>query len=154
MFPWFSHRPSHESTQTRFESHNWPRRHTLDLPRSYRCYAVTRWFASSPHPLGALIAEALALKSGLLAAQVSNITQVACYSCSPDYQILTRLLQSGGHSNKLHGILEDIRSICPSFSEVCFIYIPRTKNSSVDASSQIISRICTSSSNGVWVSLI
>lgn len=53
----------------------------------------------------ALTAEALALKLSLLVAQASDISQVACYS---DCQVLVRLLQSGGHSNELYGIFDDI----------------------------------------------
>ncbi|KAL1198838.1 hypothetical protein V5N11_008458 [Cardamine amara subsp. amara] len=94
----------------------------------------------------ALVAKAVALKLALLAVQAPDNTKVTCYS---DFQVLIRLLKSGGHSNELFGILEDIRCISRSFLAISFTYLSRTENFLVDTLAEAQLSSCITSLDGV-----
>ncbi|EOA36095.1 hypothetical protein CARUB_v10010848mg, partial [Capsella rubella] len=99
--------------------------------------------SSRPCVSSALVAESLALKAGILAAQSSGIVRLACFS---DCLELILLLNSGDHVNELEGIVTDIHLASLSFSSISFHHVSRTMNSQADALAKSALSCCIPSS--------
>lgn len=76
-----------------------------------------------------LIAEALAIRSGLLAAADLDITNLRI--CS-DSQTLIRAIQNRHQIKKVFGIIFDIMQISSAFASISFSFVPRSENRQAD----------------------
>ncbi|KAF3603129.1 hypothetical protein F2Q69_00034799 [Brassica cretica] len=72
-----------------------------------------------------LMAEALALRSSLLAAAALDITNIrVCSEC----QTLIRALQNSHQIKEIFGIVSDIIQISFAFASISFSFFPRSEN--------------------------
>lgn len=78
----------------------------------------------------ALVAEALAVKSAVMAAVASQVNSLIVYS---DSKTLILLLKSQGHDVSLKDILHDICLLALSFTSISFTFIPRLANDQADS---------------------
>ena len=76
-----------------------------------------------------LMAEALALRSGLLAAASLEITSIRVYS---DCQTLIRAIQNKLQIKEIFGIVSDIMQISSAFESISFSFVPRSENQNAD----------------------
>ncbi|CAA7016157.1 unnamed protein product [Microthlaspi erraticum] len=103
-------------------------------------HPISQGTSSRPFLPSALAAEAVAIKLALSDARAADISRLICFS---DCKELILLLNSGGHSNEIQGILLDISSLLSSFLSLEFKFIPRAQNSEADvlAKSSLLSCI-------------
>lgn len=90
----------------------------------------------------ALMAEALALKSALLAATSLGFLDLRCLS---DSSSLISLLTTDSSVTELQGILHDIRVLSSSFLSISFVFTPRLANVSADGLAKSALRLCLNS---------
>ena len=76
-----------------------------------------------------LMAEALALQSGLLAVASLDITSIRVYS---DCQTLIRAIQNKLQIKEIFGIVSDIMQISSAFESISFSFVPRSENQKAD----------------------
>ena len=76
-----------------------------------------------------LMAEALALRSGLLAAAALDITSIRV--CS-DCQTLIRAIQNRHQIKEIFGIVSDIMQISSAFASISFSFVPQSENRKAD----------------------
>ncbi|KAF3507851.1 hypothetical protein F2Q69_00004818 [Brassica cretica] len=76
-----------------------------------------------------LMAEALALRSGLLAVASLDITSIRVYS---DCQTLIRAIQNKLQIKEIFGIVSDIMQISSAFESISFSFVPRSENQKAD----------------------
>ncbi|CAE5960393.1 unnamed protein product [Arabidopsis arenosa] len=126
------------------------------IPRNeaFSCYTDAAWIASSGscgmgwifktqdhrvihrgsatrlHTPSALAAEALALRSALIAASRMEFTSIKVFS---DSQVLISLLNTETTTNELQGILHDIAFFSRSLLSIKFLFVPRKSNMLADA---------------------
>lgn len=81
-------------------------------------------FVSSP-----LMAEALALRIAVLTCRRLKMKRVCFESDSAQ---LIKIVNSGSGALDLHGVASDIISCIPAFVSVCFVWIPRERNTDAD----------------------
>ncbi|CAH8257633.1 unnamed protein product [Arabidopsis lyrata] len=86
--------------------------------------------ATRLHTPSALAAEALALRSALIAASRMEFTSIKVFS---DTQVLISLLNTETSTNELQGILHDIAFFSRSLSSIKFLFVPRKSNMLADA---------------------
>ena len=77
----------------------------------------------------ALVAEALALRTGLSKAVSSGIKDVICFS---DSKSLIDLITGNKSVISLRGILHDLGVLSESFSYLSYRYVPRNRNEQAD----------------------
>lgn len=77
-----------------------------------------------------LMAEALALRSGLIAAAELNITELRV--CS-DCQKLIRAIKNKHQIKEIFGIVTDIMQIASVFISISFVFVPRSENRRADS---------------------
>lgn len=90
----------------------------------------------------ALMAEALVLKSALLAATNLGFLDLRCLS---DSSSLISLLTTDSSVTELQGILHDIRVLSSSFLSISFVFTPRLANVSADGLAKSALRLCLNS---------
>ncbi|XP_010424733.1 PREDICTED: uncharacterized protein LOC104709889 [Camelina sativa] len=86
---------------------------------------------SQPFVSSSLVAEALALKTVIMAALAMGVVRLVCNS---DCQDLIGLINSGGQTTELDGILDNIQFLSLKFMSIFYCYVPRSENSEADAS--------------------
>ncbi|KAG7567339.1 Ribonuclease H domain [Arabidopsis thaliana x Arabidopsis arenosa] len=86
---------------------------------------IHRGSATRLHTPSALAAEALALKSALIAASRMEFTSIKVFS---DSQVLISLLNTETTTNELQGILHDIAFFSRSLLSIKFLFVPRKSN--------------------------
>lgn len=84
----------------------------------------TESFVSSP-----IVAEALALRSGLIAAVNLDITLIKMYS---DNQTLIQAINFETQAKEIMGIINDIHRISSVFTEIEFFHLPRDLIKDID----------------------
>lgn len=83
-------------------------------------------FVSPPHPL---MAEALAIRSGLAMAANLEFSNLKVYS---DSLTLIEAIITSTQNKKIYGIVSDIHQISYVFNSISFSYLPRLKNQEAD----------------------
>ncbi|CAH8254941.1 unnamed protein product [Arabidopsis lyrata] len=91
---------------------------------------IHRGSATRLHTPSALAAEALALRSALIAASRMEFTSIKVFS---DSQVLISLLNTETSTNELQGILHEIAFFSRSLSSIKFPFVPRKSNMLADA---------------------
>lgn len=76
-----------------------------------------------------LLAEAIAIRSGILAAADLDITNISFFS---DCQTLIRAINNKLHIKELFGIISDIKQLSSAFVSISFYFIPRPENCKAD----------------------
>ncbi|XP_018435308.1 uncharacterized protein LOC108807521 [Raphanus sativus] len=76
-----------------------------------------------------LMAEAIAIRSGILAAADLDITNISFFS---DCQTLIRAINNKLHIKELFGIISDIKQLSSAFVSISFCFIPRPENCKAD----------------------
>ncbi|XP_018473607.1 uncharacterized protein LOC108844811 [Raphanus sativus] len=76
-----------------------------------------------------LMAEALAIRSGILAAVDLNITKLRV--CS-DCQTLIRAIKNKQQIKEIFGVVSDIMQISSLFESIVFVYVSRSENRQAD----------------------
>ncbi|CAE6000887.1 unnamed protein product [Arabidopsis arenosa] len=128
--------------------------HRIPRNEAFSCYTDAAWIASSGscgmgwifktqdhrvihrgsatrlHTPSALAAEALALRSALIAASRMEFTSIKVFS---DSQVLISLLNTETTTNELQGILHDIAFFSRSLLSIKFLFVPRKSNMLADA---------------------
>ena len=87
--------------------------------------ATTQEFVPSP-----LIAEALALRSGITTAVAMGVTDLQMLS---DNSTLVRAINNDLQNSEIYGIVSDIHHISSPFVDIVFSQIPRSLNDDADA---------------------
>ncbi|VVB14585.1 unnamed protein product [Arabis nemorensis] len=86
--------------------------------------------ATRPHVASVLVAETLAMKRALEEASVAGFKELNMFSVS---QVLIFLINSGGFTIELKGLLHDISLLRISFEAITFNYISRLNNATDDS---------------------